>query len=459
MSPVADCDLAYFMNIAATDNQKLSSLRTFFGCLATALAYLHKMRIRHKDIKPPNILVHGTNVLITDFGLARDCNDTRSTTEGPTGRTPKYAAPEVVDYAPRNFSSDIWSLGCVYLEMLTILEGLTFDQLKHFMSESGTRNIHYHANKDGVDLWISKLRNAHDGESFNGLLDWIQVMLTPDRDIRPSADILAAEITNIQSSSGKVGEFCGICCREEDEYFMDVEMESDSLFIPEPLSFEPEGEDVKVIRSMEESMEAAPVSEMGDIRPLESGIDNFRMSAPSTVGVSLPKPTGRTFPMTPESEISLPVTEPLAQTPRDLTLPRFVVLRSNSATDIETSCAFQVWTCSRNTNLRLNKWYKETQADLYLLFSVVESRKFCGVARMASTVDFTTTLPHWESIEWEGNFNLEWKSTVEISYDDIQHLRMKEGGEGRQISGVMSGMEICHSSGIEMMRRFQVQGF
>lgn len=57
------------------------------------------------------------------------------------------------------------------------------------------------------------------------------------------------------------------------------------------------------------------------------------------------------------------------------------------------------------------------------------------------------------------NFDLEWVSNVEISYDDIKHLRMTEGGEGRQISGVMSGMEICHSSGVEMMRRFQVPGF
>lgn len=57
------------------------------------------------------------------------------------------------------------------------------------------------------------------------------------------------------------------------------------------------------------------------------------------------------------------------------------------------------------------------------------------------------------------NFDLEWMSNVEISYDEIKHLRMKEGGEGKQISGVMSGMEICHSSGVEMMKLFQVPGF
>jgi serine/threonine protein kinase len=268
MSPVADYDLAHFMKTAATDNHKLSSMRTFFGCLAAALAYLHKMRVRHKDIKPPNILVHGTNVLITDFGLARDCNDTRSTTEGPTGKTPKYAAPEVVNYAPRSYSSDIWSLGCVYLEMLTVLGRVSLDQLSLFMSENGTGNTHYHDNKSAIDLWIEKLRNIDASESDNEIFEWVQAMLLLDRTLRPTADTLATEIANARSASGKVGEFCGICCRGEEERFIDVDMEDDSLFIPDSAVFQPTGEDVKVVRSTEENRERSFASEMEDVRQL-----------------------------------------------------------------------------------------------------------------------------------------------------------------------------------------------
>jgi hypothetical protein len=57
------------------------------------------------------------------------------------------------------------------------------------------------------------------------------------------------------------------------------------------------------------------------------------------------------------------------------------------------------------------------------------------------------------------NLAIEWLSYTKVGYDDVNHLRIKEGGEGKQISGVISGMEICHSSGVEMMRRFGVQGF
>lgn len=46
----------------------------------------------------------------------------RSTTEGlPDSLTRRYAAPEVLANEPRNRSADVFSLGCVYLEMLAAL--------------------------------------------------------------------------------------------------------------------------------------------------------------------------------------------------------------------------------------------------------------------------------------------------------------------------------------------------
>lgn len=61
-----------------------------------------------------------SQVFITDFGLARDWTGKgRSTTTGVVNaHTHAYAAPEVLEQRPRNTSSDVWSLGCVFLDMV-----------------------------------------------------------------------------------------------------------------------------------------------------------------------------------------------------------------------------------------------------------------------------------------------------------------------------------------------------
>jgi serine/threonine protein kinase len=124
-----------------------SNPRTYFGCLTAALAYLHGQNIRHKDIKPQNILVCKGNILFADFVLSRDfADDVGSTTSGLTLASPRYSAPEVATYEARNTSSDIWLLRCVYVEMTAALHGLNVDCIKEFYARSGSRSVHFHSN-------------------------------------------------------------------------------------------------------------------------------------------------------------------------------------------------------------------------------------------------------------------------------------------------------------------------
>jgi serine/threonine protein kinase len=85
-------------------------LCTSFGCLAAGLEYLHSTKVRHKDIKPENILVHGETVLYTDFGIALDWAAIgRSTTEETAPRmTRLYSAPEFLQDEPRNSPANVW---------------------------------------------------------------------------------------------------------------------------------------------------------------------------------------------------------------------------------------------------------------------------------------------------------------------------------------------------------------
>ena len=117
-------------------DRQLFILQNAFGCLSAALQYLHNQRCRHKDIKPANILVKNGSVLLTDFGTSRNWAGDSGTTVGTSGPyTPAYAAPEVVEWESRNEAADIWSLGCVFLEMvvcntvLYYLQALTVPRL------------------------------------------------------------------------------------------------------------------------------------------------------------------------------------------------------------------------------------------------------------------------------------------------------------------------------------------
>ena len=102
MTPVADMDLDTYLASNDIDPvDKKNCLRMFFGCLATAVEYLHKQKIRHKDIKPKNILIYNKKVLLADFGTSHNWHDDgKATTEGTNrqGVTKAYCAPEVANY-------------------------------------------------------------------------------------------------------------------------------------------------------------------------------------------------------------------------------------------------------------------------------------------------------------------------------------------------------------------------
>lgn len=127
MEPVAQTDLSRYLKCDSFSDEDISMLRGFLGCLVNAVAFLHSKNIRHKDLKPGNILIHDSTVLITDFGIALDWTSLgHDTTQGhPEAYTNSYVAPEVVAAKPRNVSSDIWPLGCVFID-ITVGEVLLF---------------------------------------------------------------------------------------------------------------------------------------------------------------------------------------------------------------------------------------------------------------------------------------------------------------------------------------------
>ena len=229
MSLIADCDLETFFGLAHESTDSMSMLRSFFGCLATALAYLHDSDIRHKDIKPQNILVKRDNVLFTDFGLARDSTGkSRSISVGRAGfGTPKYCAPEVAAALPRDSSSDIWSLGCVFLEMVTVVKGRTPEDMESFFDSHGSQASFVRDNRRAYQQWIDSLKGS-PSKADNIPLEWADEMLQENIKSRPTAQAVADKIIDSMAKSRYRTRFCGLCCRriapsEPSQDVMDVD--------------------------------------------------------------------------------------------------------------------------------------------------------------------------------------------------------------------------------------------
>ncbi|KDO66938.1 hypothetical protein CISIN_1g0427461mg, partial [Citrus sinensis] len=111
-------DLATTLNAYADE----ITLRSHTYCIVSALKYLHSRNIVHCDVKGKNVLVgpNSSFVKLADFGAAGEAtvSDTRGVKIQPRG-SPLWMAPEVVRGECQGPESDVWSLGCTIIEMVT----------------------------------------------------------------------------------------------------------------------------------------------------------------------------------------------------------------------------------------------------------------------------------------------------------------------------------------------------
>jgi len=114
----SDYDLDTFMDMCKNSHQ----LKTIMCQLLLGMEFFHSKGVLHRDVKPPNVLVSMEQNIpyakYCDFGLSCTPNKYRPSTPGAV--TSWYRAPEICcSYPDYSFPSDIWSLGCVFYEIIT----------------------------------------------------------------------------------------------------------------------------------------------------------------------------------------------------------------------------------------------------------------------------------------------------------------------------------------------------
>ena len=93
-----------------------------------ALAFAHRNKIVHADLKPGNILIEaGGMVKVIDFGIARAYRNETDTGMITTvfdpatigAMTPGYASPEMIEGDDADPRDDLFALGCIAYELMT----------------------------------------------------------------------------------------------------------------------------------------------------------------------------------------------------------------------------------------------------------------------------------------------------------------------------------------------------
>ena len=164
-----------------------------------ALEYMHKNGIFHRDIKPENILLLKNKVKLADLGSCKGIYSKPPFTEYISTRW--YRAPEcLLTDGYYNYKMDIWGVGCVFYELLTlepifpgddeidqvnkinyILGSPPEDLFEKFVKNSAHRNEFNFEYQKGVGIYRYLNHVSPD------VVDLISKMLIYDPDLRPTA--------------------------------------------------------------------------------------------------------------------------------------------------------------------------------------------------------------------------------------------------------------------------------
>lgn len=158
-----------------------------FLCIAEAVAFLHQNSIRHRDLKPSQILLSPNGLWLTDFGWSMDMSIySHSTTNSGEYVTVSYQAPERAERQPCSRTEDIFTLGCTFLEMALRIADDSTAVLDSWDSSTGEKwSFQAHLHK--LPIWVMPLHSM-SAVRLENLANIISTMMRWRCPHRPSVE-------------------------------------------------------------------------------------------------------------------------------------------------------------------------------------------------------------------------------------------------------------------------------
>ncbi len=211
--------------------------------LVKGLKALHDLKILHRDLKSANVfLLRDGTAKLGDLNVSKVARRGLGYTQ--TG-TPYYASPEVWKDQPYDNKSDIWSLGCVLYEMITL------------------RPPFRAQNMEGLYNKVIKGQLNKIPERFsNELFEIVKLLIQVNSDLRPSCDdILKNKI--IQKRIEYFKSFAGEQDNEDKALLQTIKMPKNLLFLSDKLPKPNYSKSIQNIKS--NSLDKININNFGNI--------------------------------------------------------------------------------------------------------------------------------------------------------------------------------------------------
>ncbi|KAK4235114.1 Serine/threonine-protein kinase 17B [Achaetomium macrosporum] len=413
--------------------------------LVQGVRHMHENGFAHRDLKPGNILISSPapswHVKIADFDISKQAFQgvTRQYTMNMFG-TMGYAAPEALGYFDESddtimytMSVDVWAVGTI---ALTLLLG------REVFPRQGDLSRYIFRQKE---LDFSR---DQGGELTACCRDFITRMLAPDPLVRPTV-IAALAHPWLKQASTPLND--------------DTEMRDAQPLGHRNLKMEPRPDNGLSIFPDTKPQTQSDTTANIKQEETEAKVNDYPARHPAWTQ-SESEAESKTKQETKEeakiAELKLyPATlqqihnclslDSVLLTPKLKGLlfeqTRYFVLRSDNATDIETSAANGVWTSSPRVNKILDKAYASSVGHVAMFFSVIQSPRLGH------------TNPHWVEDVWQGRFMLEWLSHTELSFDLVKHVPVKESTPGFRAISCFDRQEISRGSAWELLRAYSAE--
>jgi len=178
VTPRAQHTLDDYLSMQGADPTRSKLLVDWMYDLSQALDYLHSQSVCHRSIRPRKILIEESRVFFAAFGIGPS-GDTLSPTVPSPQRLDQvqtyfqdqayiYAAPEALISRGKRFS-DVFSLGCVFLSMITVAQGHSLSLFAQYRAGS-SNDASFHNHLDRVTSWRTRLQAMTASGQRNGMI-------------------------------------------------------------------------------------------------------------------------------------------------------------------------------------------------------------------------------------------------------------------------------------------------